>query len=196
MAHDGTVMLKDIASGNSSSFPSSFTSFGNDLYFHANNGVTGSELWKTDGTINGTVMVRDIYSGIDDSDPSGMIVFKDKLIFKARDAVNGAELWETDGTTAGTVMIRNIRPLGDSSSPSNFAIFAGRLYFGADDGVHGNELWVYGSRLSWTNCQAGEKIIANGTSTANRQCGNCVLGSIHKCNKPAALCQLDELQSW
>ena len=69
----------------------------------------------------------------------------------------------------------NISPNLDSS-PSNFFVYK-EVYFGADDGRNGNELWVYGSRISWTDCQAGEKIIANGTSTTNRQCSSCVFGS-------------------
>src|SRR5205085_6189998 len=36
------------------------------IYFEANDGVHGIELWKTDGTTGGTVMVKDINAGIDD----------------------------------------------------------------------------------------------------------------------------------
>ena len=39
------------------------TAVGNTLYFRADDGINGSELWKSDGTASGTVMVKDIDSG-------------------------------------------------------------------------------------------------------------------------------------
>src|SRR5262245_57665670 len=36
---------------------------GNLIYFSANDGTTGTELWKTDGTATGTVLVKDIRPG-------------------------------------------------------------------------------------------------------------------------------------
>ncbi len=42
------------------------------LFFDANDGVTGLELWKSDGTATGTVMVADIRTGASNSSPSGL----------------------------------------------------------------------------------------------------------------------------
>ena len=53
-------MVKDITNGSGSSFPSQLTAVGNTLYFSANDGTNGTELWKSDGTANGTMMVKDI----------------------------------------------------------------------------------------------------------------------------------------
>ncbi|GBF00439.1 hyalin, partial [Microcystis aeruginosa NIES-298] len=36
---------------------------GNTLFFTANDGVNGYELWKSDGTAAGTVLVKDINPG-------------------------------------------------------------------------------------------------------------------------------------
>ena len=64
----GTVMVKDIypglsSSGGWSSSPTALTVIGGTLYFAANDGTDGTELWKSDGTAAGTVMVKDIYAG-------------------------------------------------------------------------------------------------------------------------------------
>ena len=45
------------------------TNVNGTLYFDANDGTHGDELWKTDGTAAGTVMVKDIDPGSDGSIP-------------------------------------------------------------------------------------------------------------------------------
>ena len=66
---NGTAwMVKDIRSGSSPSSPTSFTAIGNTLYFQANDGTNGAELWKSDGTESGTVMVKNIRSGTGSTD--------------------------------------------------------------------------------------------------------------------------------
>ncbi|MBO63172.1 MAG: hypothetical protein CMA94_00120 [Euryarchaeota archaeon] len=47
----GTVMVKDIHSGNtgsSASWPDYFTAVGSTLYFQAEDGANGLELWKSE----------------------------------------------------------------------------------------------------------------------------------------------------
>ena len=68
---NGTAwMVTDIRSGiGDGSSPSYLTVVGNTLYFRADDGINGRELWKSDGTVSGTVMVKDIYSGSDGSSP-------------------------------------------------------------------------------------------------------------------------------
>jgi predicted flap endonuclease-1-like 5' DNA nuclease len=51
---NGTVMVKDIYSGNSASLPNSLIAVGNTLYFKANDGTNGVELWGMQNASIGT----------------------------------------------------------------------------------------------------------------------------------------------
>ena len=53
--------------GAGGSFPFEMTVIDATLYFSANDGASGLELWKTDGTMNGTMLVQDIAPGGDSS---------------------------------------------------------------------------------------------------------------------------------
>ena len=53
-------MVKDINNGSTGNYAQFFTAVGSTLYFQANDGTHGGELWKSDGTAAGTVMVKDI----------------------------------------------------------------------------------------------------------------------------------------
>src|SRR4029453_16664001 len=63
--------VKDINTTASSagSNPSSGLQIGNITYFAANDGVNGTELWRTDGTQAGTWLVKDILLGSASSFP-------------------------------------------------------------------------------------------------------------------------------
>lgn len=115
------------------------------LFFTADDGVNGRELWVSDGTEAGTTLVRDITPGRDpyDSAPYNFVEVGGQIFFTADDGVNGRELWISDGTEAGTTLIKNISP-GDGvyGTPYNLIEFGGRLFFTADDGISGRELWV------------------------------------------------------
>ena len=55
--------VKDIIEGSASSSPENLTDVNGTLFFRANDGTNGQELWKSDGTEAGTVMVKDIWAG-------------------------------------------------------------------------------------------------------------------------------------
>src|SRR6266516_2611712 len=156
---NGTSLVKDINlvagnsfPGGSGLFPSEFVFFNGAWFCSVDDGMSGTELWKSDGTPGGTVQVKDINSTSSgaSSSPRGFTVFNNALYFSADDGGNGRELWKTDGTPGGTRLVMDIAPgmglVGGipgplSSSPSGFTVFNNALYFSADDGVHGFELW-------------------------------------------------------
>ena len=142
----GTQLLADINSNigedtyAESSSPSYFTEFEDKLYFAADDGETGKELWVSDGTSAGTQLFADINPD-GSSEPAYLKEFADKLYFAADDGETGKELWVSDGTSAGTQLLADINPDG-SSYPRYFTEFEDKLYFAADDGENGRELWV------------------------------------------------------
>ena len=151
----GTAMVKDIYPGSFGSINSAvvnLTNLNGTLYFSADNGINGSELWKSNGTTSGTVMVKDINPG-SNSSMSGLFPYytnsNGTLYFNAYgNTPGGNELWKSDGTFAGTVAVNDINPGNNSSNPSYLTDINGILYFSADDGTNGVELWKYSSTLS------------------------------------------------
>ncbi len=163
----GTRLIRDILAGPQSSFGQSqntveFVEFAGSLFFVANDGAHGYELWKTDGTEQGTVLVKDIHTGSGHSlyrrsDPYDEYAFDlsllhvaagGALLFVADDSVHGYELWRTDGTEAGTTLLKDIlagpgTPFASFSLPLVFEAGAidGSVLFRAHDGIHGSELW-------------------------------------------------------
>jgi trimeric autotransporter adhesin len=151
----GTTRVKDIRPGTTTDYygntiglgsdPSNLTVANGHLFFTANDGVNGTELWETDGTAAGTVMVKDINPGPNGSNPYNLTVVGKQLFFTADDGVDGRELWLSDGTAAGTMLVKDINPgpggLDDRGVPLSFANVNGLLLFTADDGTHGLELW-------------------------------------------------------
>jgi ELWxxDGT repeat protein len=147
----GTVMVKDIYPGQhgagyyggsvpNSSYPRGLTNVDGTLFFTANDGTTGVELWKSDGTAAGTVLVKDIWPGYS-SYPVWLTSVKGTLFFSAADSTSGRELWQSDGTPAGTVMVKDIRRGAYGSAPTALANVDGTLFFAANDGTTGYELW-------------------------------------------------------
>ena len=73
------------------SYPSDLTIYNDTLYFSADNGINGMELWKYDG-INDPSMVCDIYPGDYPFGPYDFTVFNN-LYFCVSDGIHGFELW-------------------------------------------------------------------------------------------------------
>jgi len=133
------LLVKDINPGSPGSLINSPTDVNGTLFFAANDGQTGQELWITDGTDEGTQLVKDINPN-GDSTPRELTSFGGVLFFEANDGENGSELWRSDGTESGTQLVADINASGDSD-PGDLKVSNGTLFFAATDTSSGRELW-------------------------------------------------------
>ena len=162
----GTTMIKDIFMGTTGSLnpinDPHFTQFNNNLFFVANDGVTGWELWSTDGTETGTSLFKDLrtnepgYDGFGAFQISGNYsnlpfkVVNNKMYFAAcpyayanatDDYLGLSEyvLYETNGTVAGTRYVAVPPPSG---AVYNYSYLYNLKGLTADS----NQLFVFGTQ--------------------------------------------------
>ena len=64
------MMVQDIFPGSTGSYPFDLTNVNGTVFFNANDGVHGNELWESNGAAAGTFMVRDIAPGKTSCNPS------------------------------------------------------------------------------------------------------------------------------
>ncbi len=135
------ILLKDCLPGTHSSEQKYHVSFLNHLYFSADDGKNGDELWKSDGTANGTIMVKNIGFEQFRSKPKALTVFKNMIFFTANDEKHGNELWKSDGTELGTVLLKDINSGLNSSQPTHLTASKDHLYFIVQDSKNKCALW-------------------------------------------------------
>jgi ELWxxDGT repeat protein len=134
------VLLEFPASA--SAFPGfrELTATTHTLFFSANDGLSGRELWGVRGYA--VDVVRDIVPGAGGSNPHSFYVWRDEVYFLADDGIHGEELWRSDGTYEGTDLVSDIALPPVSKGTIHQLIGNQRaLFFVANDGSHGDELW-------------------------------------------------------
>lgn len=144
----GTQLVKEIGSGGSDGISTYYATpmaeIGGLLFFAANDGSSGLELWTSDGTEMGTDLFLDIAPGYDFSQPGLFTEVNGTFFFAADDGTgdHGRELWATDGTTGNTRMVKDIDTGSVGSQPEDLIQVGNLLFFTADDGTNGRELFA------------------------------------------------------
>ena len=131
----GTVMVKDIAPGSTSSTPADFADINGMAFFSASDSTGQRALWKSDGTAAGTERVKgapDFYGLAALTNVNGT------LFFRAMDITGDIGLWRSDGTAAGTVLVKGgFRGLFTEPMVN----VNGTLFFIAYDATFNARLW-------------------------------------------------------
>jgi ELWxxDGT repeat protein len=147
-AASSAYLIKDIWPGDDSN-ADLLMAAGNVVYFQADDGVHGRELWRTDGTETGTFMVVDGLPGSKSANPEPIGSVGNVMYFNGKDSIHGHELWRTTGNGTGAKLVKNITPGKDSTD------------FG--------EAIAYGNRLLLT--AAGYLYVTDGSSAGTKPIG-------------------------
>ncbi|MEO6436623.1 MAG: ELWxxDGT repeat protein, partial [Tepidisphaeraceae bacterium] len=130
------------------------------LFFPADDGTTGEELWKSDGTSFGTQRVRDLEPGIEESGPYGITPYgpggSSGVMFGAFTSGTGGALHKSDGSEVGTVLVKDVYTGTSDSGPIILTPFNNKVYFLAFEPGFGE---VGGELYSSDGTEAGTGIV-------------------------------------
>jgi len=134
-------LVKDIQPGTVGSAPAVMTELDGVIYFRANDGTTGAEIWRSNGTAAGTYLLKDVNPGSGNGQNGLFWPYRGRLYYYGGNPTYGFELMATDGTADGTKLIRDIDPGSGSGQVDGWIEMDGILYFRGWPQSLGGELW-------------------------------------------------------
>lgn len=115
---------------------------GHDLYFSADDGVHGEELWRRNTDTGVTAMVADIETRPYVGGPDALVAVGPEVFFTASDPDHGRELWRSNGTAVGTVLVKDVVTGDVGAYPDNLTVSGDSVYFTVQTGNHNTtQLW-------------------------------------------------------
>lgn len=139
--------IADIKAGSGGSNPRDIVEYNGNIYFTADDGVHGAELWKYNPVSNTTALVEDLRVGAGASNPNFKTVFNGKLYFTAdkldggpyQGVTNPKELYVYDDATQQITELTLPCSIGCTTemNPKYLTVANGALYFDAIYGISG-----------------------------------------------------------
>lgn len=113
------------------------------LFFSADDGSSGRELYLLEPPYLESRRVTDVAATAASSDPTGLYVVDQTLFFTANIGFSGYELFksESDYTPTKTVLVEDINEGFLGSLAQEKFVIGSTLFFSANDGSQGFELW-------------------------------------------------------
>ena len=144
-AAGGAVRLADIFPGSGSSDPNDFVDFNGEVFFRAEDGVHGRELWVVNIATNAVQLFEDSlpgpFSGIVGSSPT-LATSAGGVIYGFNSPLVGMEPVVNNGQTAELLINIAEEGLSDGSDPRDWFRYGSRLLFSAHSDSVGRELFI------------------------------------------------------
>lgn len=141
---NGFTLIKDINPGGSDSYAEEFFLAAGRLFFIADDGTHGEELWVTGGSGQTTHIVEDV----DDTEssffnPAPLGTLGSSLVFVGDDDVHGPEFWIAHEHYTAAFMVRDLNP-GDPGGAEEYmgVEWNGRFFVAGGTDATGTELAV------------------------------------------------------
>ena len=136
-----------------------FALLGSYLYFTADDGIHGQEIWRTDGA--SVTMVANLCATVCDGAFGAPYTSGSWVYFNGDNGTTGGELWRTNGTTMA--LVKDIEPGPLSSDPDDFYTYQGTLYFTYENDADG---WELGKTDGTTNGTVLYNLASGSTGSA------------------------------
>ena len=181
-ANQTTWLAADINSGYGDSKPGWYSDgmgvVDGRLYFDADDGINGRELWVYDPSNASSWRLTDIAPG----SGSGVVCCADAYIgdtfyLAGDDGINGEELWAYDSSNGSSWLVENINTWSTADSdPKNLILIGNTIYFRANDGSTGSEMYAYQPAEITSSGSSGTCSISPGLPTGlNIDSGTCTI---------------------